>query len=280
MIDSDDLKAIFSEMAFTDSYLTNLTSEIRRDSVRIFEPILKSKGYDINDFNYTISKLSLRKSSVLPVILDEAATELGRKMAIYKYNSEISLRWDERVKRNSRQLLVLDSAKIKSVNDTKATKFTVYPSAPGSYDLFMRYKIDSLDTNKSHITSYTISDTLKRYKSYSGSIWLNRNKDRKFETAKTSLDINTHKYNKLEVQFISFSNLNNSNITAPKVRVDTMMISYYPPLEKARRDAIKQFFGYPRQYKKFELYEKPEKNSSSLLLYVEPPYKRRSTNNK
>ena len=267
-IPDGELKAIISESVFTDSYLGNVRENYMRDTVTYLEPILKKYGYTVEDMRYTIRKLSLRKSSVLPVIIQEIADEFESQRKIYQYKSDISKKWDDWALDFSKKILFLDSAEVTTLKELEKLRVTIPMNRSGDYDVYLKYKIDTLDKNRNHLLYYNIFDSVRPYNNFNGSIWLL--KDSRIHTSKTKQTVDAWKYNTLTVDFVYFGR--NQTKEKPYVTVDTMRIVYYPPIEEARRKFIEHWFYFKLKPDKFVIYESKQKDSSQLYADFRPPY--------
>lgn len=75
-IPSRDLVSLFKEFLLVNAYATDVLFLTANDSVDIYTPVLDKYGYSIDDFEYTISNLTKRKSAQISDIMEVAIEEL------------------------------------------------------------------------------------------------------------------------------------------------------------------------------------------------------------
>ncbi len=267
-IPTEDLKAIISDAYLTDSYLREFNGRYDRDTLTFFAPILERYGYTMEDMKYTLYRMVTRKTNVLEPIIEAASEDYGRRLARYRRGYDISLRWDTMAARKATLELMLDSLEADKISDLKKARFELPLYNTGVYRISMSYKIDSTDRNKSYLIRYVLSDTLGRSVQNSGSIWLGR-VGRK-ATSTTDVTVNSDRYNHMSIDFLSVAT--GRSVKEPKVKIDTMTVTYRPPLEIARKMNYDRYFGiFNRDTSKFTFYEN-KKDSSALRVPFRVPY--------
>lgn len=267
-IPAEALQAIISDAYLTDSYLREFGSRYDRDTLTFFAPILERYGYTMEDMRYTLSRMANRKTNVLEPIINAASDDYSRRLARYRRGYDISLRWDTMAARRATLEVMLDSLEARKISDLKKARFELPLYNTGVYKITMSYSIDSTDRNKSYLIRYVLSDTLGRSVQNSGSIWLGR-VGRK-AVSSTDVTINADRYNHMSIDFLSVGS--GRSVREPNVRIDTMMVTYRPPLEVARKMNYDRYFGiFNRDTTEYTFYEN-KKDSSALRVPFRAPY--------
>ncbi|MDE6183182.1 MAG: hypothetical protein K2F53_02035 [Rikenellaceae bacterium] len=268
MIPDDDLKAIISEVYLADCYLREMRSQYDRDTMTILAPVLERYGYTMDQMKHTLYVMSQRKTSSLPRIVDMAVEDYAARLRRYRAGYDISLRWDTLSNRMATLELMLDSLKARDTSDFAKTRFEMPIYRTGIYTITMSYKIDSADRNKNYLIKYTLSDTMGRSPKNNGSVWLGRMGRKSLSTSDIKIDAD--KYNRMSVDFLAVAA--GRLINQPIVDIDTMSVTYRPPIEKARQMNYQRYFGlFNQDTVKFKVYE-TEKDSSALRPPFRVPY--------
>lgn len=269
MIPDDDLMGIISDAYMADAYLREFADNYDRDTLTFMQPILDKYGYTIDQMEYTFRKMSTRKTSPLPRLIDKVVTDYAEKLKRYRRGYEISLRWDTLANKRATLELMLDSMYASKVEDLKKTHFELPMYRSGIYTITMSYRIDSADNNRGYLIRYTLKDTTDAKTRMVGSVWLGKMGRRAFSV--TDVEVDARKYNLMDITFLSPNN-SMKFVGDPKVSIDTMMVTYRPPIEKARELNYEHYFGiFNRHADNFKVYEN-KKDSSALRPGFRVPY--------
>lgn len=216
IIPDDELALIFHDAFLVNAYTNR---EAKRDSLKLYEPIFARYGYTTADVQYTIGNFSKRKSARLGDVVEQAIVLLEREGKYYNREVAILDTVDRVAERTMTRRVYADSlVRVRSLKDTVRLRVVV-DAAPGTYDISLRYRVDSLDRN----------DRLR------GQVWLERhdstrtnvqtatmwrNRDEQFKrTVRTD---STHR--RLHVDFVLFDGVPRQ----PSVTVRDFRIDYTP----------------------------------------------------
>ncbi len=267
-IPAEDLEAIISDAYLTDSYLREFGGRYDRDTLTFFAPVLERYGYTLEDMRYTLYRMVTRKTNVLEPIIEAASEDYARRLARYRRGYDVSLRWDTVAAKRATLEVMLDSMEARTVSDLRRARFELPLYNTGVYTISMSYRIDSTDRNKSYLIRYVLSDTLGRSVQNSGSIWLGRVGRKASST--TDVTVNADRYNHMSIDFLSVAS--GRTVREPNVKVDTMTVTYRPPIEVARKMNYDRYFGiFNRDTTEFTFYEN-KKDSSALRVPFRAPY--------
>ncbi len=148
IIPDEELAQIFHDAFLINSYLEK--SNAKRDSLLIYEPLFARYGYTTEDVRYTIGNFSKRKSARLGDVvelaierLENEGTLLNKMVADLDTVNNVAVR-------TSRRTIYSDTLiRATRLKDTTKLRITLDSIRPGSYQIFTRYEIDSLDENRS-----------------------------------------------------------------------------------------------------------------------------------
>lgn len=148
IIPDDELAMIFHDAFLANSLLQS--TDARKDSLLVYEPIFERYGYNSEDVRYTIGNFSKRKSARLGDVvelaiarLESEGIELNRIVAGLDTVNNVARRASERVLR--RDSLI----RVTALKDTSDLKIVLDSVRPGEYRIRARYRVDSLDQNRS-----------------------------------------------------------------------------------------------------------------------------------
>ena len=93
------LEDMLADKVRTDSYVSNVIKPTRRakDTIDYFTPIFKKYGYTFDDLEYTIDKMSRRKTDAVWSTLDNTVTKISSIQKMYERNNEQRLEWKQYV---------------------------------------------------------------------------------------------------------------------------------------------------------------------------------------
>lgn len=145
VIPDKELSSIFRDAMLVNAYLA-IHSDVKVDSMKIYEPIFERYGYTAEDVQYTIHNFSQRKSANLSnvaeymtLLLDREATELNREVAKLDTIDRVAER------RFRRTILSQSDIKVRTAADSTRLRFVVEPLPVGMYHINVTYTLDSLD---------------------------------------------------------------------------------------------------------------------------------------
>ncbi|MCM1301652.1 MAG: DUF4296 domain-containing protein [Alistipes senegalensis] len=216
IIPDDELALIFHDAFLVNAYTNR---EAKRDSLKLYEPIFARYGYTTADVQYTIGNFSKRKSARLGDVVEQAIVLLEREGKYYNREVAILDTVDRVAERTMTRRVYADSlVRVRSLKDTTHLRVAI-DAAPGTYNISLRYRVDSLDCN----------DRLR------GQVWLERhdstrtnvqtatmwrNRDEQFK--RTVRADSTHR--RLHVDFVLFD----GTPRQPSVTVRDFRIDYTP----------------------------------------------------
>lgn len=145
VISDRELSLIFHDAMLTNSYIKNV-AVTKSDSVNIYEPILASYGYTVEDLQYTLVNFSRRKSARLSDVAEEMILRLEREAMVLQHQVSILDTIDNVARRHFTQHL-LDKSNIKVTKDADSLmlRFDIPIVGPGDYRFECSYTLDSLD---------------------------------------------------------------------------------------------------------------------------------------
>lgn len=144
MIPSDVMKKIITQTLITNAMLNTVPGEggaapiKNSDSLDYYRPILEYFGYTLNDFRYTISEMSSRKSNPLNNILEEVAKEMESVDAVAEARYQALMEIDKMALREfADTVYAMDTTIIGKLN-----KYKIFIEKPlrGKYRLTGQYK--------------------------------------------------------------------------------------------------------------------------------------------
>ncbi len=148
IIPDEELAMIFHDAFLANSFLQS--TDARRDSLLVYEPIFERYGYTAEDMHYTIGNFSKRKSARLGDVvelaiarLESEGLELNRIVAGLDTVNNVARRSSERVIRHDTLI------RVTSLKDTAQLRIVLDSVRPGDYRIHTRYMVDSLDKNTS-----------------------------------------------------------------------------------------------------------------------------------
>ncbi|MDR0954953.1 MAG: hypothetical protein LBM20_06200 [Rikenellaceae bacterium] len=257
------MKAIIHDVFLVNAYQALYSfNTVRTDSIDIYTPILNGYGYELEDFRYTVDRWSLKKSSRFSALIEEAAEDISQENKEYIALQEARLKVDTLVGELYRDTLYAQTDSIWVRNRARLDRlaFTV-PADEGTFRIRYRYLVDSADRNARTLFRYYERDSTGK-SLRTGTQTLNRGEiawiDQTF-TSNPAID-------SLEVILAEYPA---GNRQAVAIRVDSVFVTYNPPIEAARKRYVSEIaravFGitYP--------YEPSYPPSDSGALHVVPP---------
>lgn len=258
MIKESDLKGIIYESVYADVLIENFYKLYSRDTIRFFEPILTKYGYNLDDFEYTIEKMVMRKSNVLPTLMTEISDEMKVVRAKYQYKKEVMDRWDERADSVTSKIILLDSAIVDSLSQIERLVYDFPIEQSGDFVVSMRYRIDSLDKNTSHIMlvqAFNAEKGLDDPEKYNRSLWLSKSKTSESRVVRHRASVDGGYFDTLRVEFVNIARFNKKPHT-PYIKIDSMRVDFHYPKKVASAMLMDTIFGNNEKNKIGIKYEK------------------------
>lgn len=256
VIADEDLRSIFKEIYIANAYCNN--GRIDYDSMDIYTPIFEKYGYRTSDMIYTINDFSKRKSSRLSDIINEAIDQLEKEYEWYQKKVNILDTIDMIAGERFKQIVYEDSLiTARRIADTGKLRILI-PVKEGSYKVEYSYLIDSLESNGSLRTSHLLRDSAGRQISTSTN-WMKKQNRQHYETKITVVP----RAQVLEIRFGNYS----KNLKTPSMRIDSLKITYYLPVDAARDSLTHLLVNYKLMIDGKE-YSELTQNSSTLSLHA------------
>ena len=224
VIPDDKLRQITKEIFLTNAYTG--TRGLDMDSLDIYDPIFRKHGYQLKDFRYTLENFSKRKSSRFSDIITDAYTELNNEYRFYQQRVNV-LDTVQTIAGERFKQVVREDSLISVTRFADTSKLTVkVPLEEGKYKITYNVTIDSADLNYGHRSTVAIIDSAGK-RSVLNTQWLAREKR---QTKDFSFD--TRPEYRTMVLNIGGSH-NNPVHATPSIRVDSLVIVHYLPLQVA-----------------------------------------------
>lgn len=225
-IPDDTLKDVMKEIFMTNAYIRQ-NYNYALDTVSVYEPILKRYGYKPKDLDYTLYKMSLRKSSHISEILNSVAEELEAEYKLMTARRDLKTLIDTRtVDHYKDTLLIRDSIKIKAIKDLEKGKVNL-DLQKGDYKISLFATVGEEDENYTYLFEYQIkdkNDSTLRSDNYYYSRGSRQAITKEFKIEDTIMK-------KIS---ISLSKPMNAKIKKPIVTLDSILITRTPALAEAR----------------------------------------------
>ena len=255
------LKEITKDIFLSNAYVTAHGHFMHLDSLDIYTPIFRKYGYTVKDFNHTLESFSRRKSSRLSYIINEAYAEFDKQYSYYQKRiailDTIELLAGEQFKRQ-----VFFNARIRAsrIQDTSRLKVTI-PVETGSYKVSFYYKVDSLDANSGHRTTFSTIDSAG-YHNVVNTQWMTRY-ERQHKEVTITPDASAKK------MLINLGTYPKSAVSPLDITIDSLVITHFLPAQVALDSITKTLVDYKLIIDGTE-YQRLAKDS--LAIVVQPPW--------
>ena len=145
VIPDKKLGQIFHDALIANAYL-DVNSEVKIDSINIYEPILADYGYTVEDLQYTIRNFSRRKSARLSDVAEYTILLLAREAEEYnKLTTKLDTIDNVARRHFTHTLMHYKDIKIEKEADTVLLRYRFPVSKHGEYRVQATYTLDSLD---------------------------------------------------------------------------------------------------------------------------------------
>lgn len=260
-IPDDTLQDVIKEIFMTNAYIRQ-NHNYALDTVSVYEPILKRYGYRPKDLDYTLYKMSLRKSSHISEILNSVAEELEAEYKVMTDRRDLKALIDTRtVDTYKDTLLMRDSIKISTIKELEKGNVNL-DLEKGDYKILFFASVDEEDENYTYRFEYQIKndkDSVLRSDNYYYSRGKRQMISKDFVVADTIMK-------KIS---ISLSKPMNSKIKKPQLKLDSVLITRTPALKEARVKVDSILLRKISPIHKFIEYGKVTKDS--LTIDAVPP---------
>lgn len=243
-IPDETLKDIFKESMITSALLENRPHS-GHDTVDYYKKIAEKYGYTIQDVEYTVEQMSMRKSNPMNNILEAVVVDMEHIKAEAEARYRRLQRFDSAAMVYSTDTLYFKDSTIRG----SLSKYTIkVPELKrGLYLLKFDYRSAGDYTNWSKSARYKLSDTKKKIDNLQSSAWLARNTfDSPFE-----LEIPNHK-GEYDSLYIYFEEIKKPEKDTSYIK--NITVSYTPSISTARKNFMTKITGIPTNLEEF--YEK------------------------
>ena len=230
VLSEEELGDVFHDIFLVNSYASPESRRIQLDSLNIYEPIFREKGYTIEDIQNTLADISRRKSAHLSDVLEKAIAKLVKEDAFYTKEVAVLDTIEQVACRRFTHTVFADSLiRVRQLKDTTRLQMEFDVQA-GEYNLTLDYLIDSLDKNVQGIYgSVWLSDDRGRL-SNNYNMVLRRNYKEHFKRR----FITDASHRKLHVNFMHFRT---KDARRPSITVSNMKLTY-TPVKQAAVDSL------------------------------------------
>jgi len=235
VIPDDKLVKILKEIYLNNAYASQYG--LKADSLDVYMPVLKKYGYRPRDLNYTFNEFSKRKSSRISDIIEATSAELDRELQWFTRRvatlDTINLIARERFK----QVIYTDSLiYVRKISDTAKLRINL-PATVGTYHIRYGYQVDSTDRNMNLRTTHFLLDSAGRQLT-SNVNWMQKHSS---EHQRYTAELNAiSAARRLEIRFGNYG----KEMTTPRIRIDSLIITFYLPLEQALDSLRRHLYEY------------------------------------
>ncbi len=228
-IPRDDLKEIFKEAFLVNAYYDSHSYDYDTpDSIDIYRPILARRGYDIADLEYTMVNFSRKKSAKLTDVVEQAIAELTSESQYYNSRVALADTLNAIARRTyRRKVLWRDSIEANSIKDTALLRVAI-PVEEGEYEVSYSYIIDTLDKNSVLHTSVNLLDSMGRRRGGGRAEYMSNRGTRQRPNVNRAVADSLAR--ELEIEFANYPA---RDLKTPHIRIDSLLVNYYLPPEKA-----------------------------------------------
>jgi len=225
------LKEIYLDNAYASQY------NLKADSLDVYTPILKKYGYRPRDLNYTFNEYSKRKSSRISNIIETTVTELEKELQWFTRRVAVLDTINLIARERFKTVVYTDSLiAARKIADTAKLRIKL-PATAGMYHIRYGYLIDSADRNTNLRTTHALLDS-SGHQLTSSVNWMQK---RQSEHQAYTLELNaTSSACRLEVRFGNYG----KEMTTPHMRIDSLVITHYLPLEQALDSLRRHLYEY------------------------------------
>ncbi len=218
-------------MIFHDAFLANSyydRTNVKRDSLLIYEPIFEKYGYTAEDVQYTIGNFSKRKSARLGDvvelaidILEEEGLRLDKEVADLDTVRNVATRF-------ARYTYWRDTTiRCTRLRDTTRLRIELDSIREGNYKIEVTYFVDSLDKNRNNRATIYMQHP-DGSKISSQTITLRRDKEQTYERNISTTDSLPHK---LVIDF--WEPQKRQELNRPSIRLNEVKVTYILPDQQA-----------------------------------------------
>lgn len=259
-IPDDKMADIIHDVFLVNAYYNQFGSgKIRTDSVDIYAPILEKYGYTVEDFRYSIERMTLKKSSRISELIDEATADIKKESDFYTYRQRMREKVDTLIDNYYRDTVYRcpDSTWVRNTRLKDSLTITV-PVEKGRYTIQFNYRLEDHDREYMAM-QYTQKDSTDKSVG-SSSRQFSRQEGPNKMNVQLETNINARE---LEVLLVDYP----SHAEKLAVRIDSVLITFVPPIEDKRSGFWKDLRHISDE--EFTVYDFIPQDSGTL--YVVPP---------
>ena len=236
VIPDDKLIKILREIYLDNTYASQ--QNLPYDSIDIYTPILKKHGYKPRDLHYTFNEFSKRKSSRISTLIETTVKELDKELEWFTQRVAVLDTINLMARERFKKVVYTDSLiTARKISDTTKLRIKL-PATEGVYRIGYGYRMDSTDRNVSLRTTHVLLDSSGRQVT-SNTNWMSSKKQ--FERQIYTIELNaTPLTTNLEILFGNYS----KEMTTPHLRIDSLTIIYYLPVEQALDSLRRYLYAY------------------------------------
>lgn len=221
------LQEIFKDAFLVNAYYDTGGATGPLDSLDMYGPILARRGYDVEDLEHTVNNFARKKSAKLSDVVEDAIEELQAEAAYYDYRLDLPRMYDSIGEAAYwREALWRDSIIAKKVADTARLRIRI-PVEKGDYEVLYRYFIDSLDKNRTLLTTLSMRDSPGRRRDVETDYLTVRDSRERAVSRRLTADSLS---DTLEIWLGGYPK---KELKRPDMRVDSLTVIYLLPRERA-----------------------------------------------
>ena len=259
-IPDDKMADIIHDVFLVNAYYTQFQSgKIKTDSVDIYGPVLEKYGYTVEDFRYSIERMTLKKSSRISELIDEATADIKKENDFFTYRQRMREKIDTLIGDYYQDTVYRrpDSTWVRNTRLKDSLTITI-PVKKGNYTIQYNYLLEGRD--REYLTmEYDQKDSLGKSAGNSSRQFSRQDGANKMNVSFVA-NFNARE---LEVLLVDYP----SHAEKLAVRIDSVLITHIPPLEEKRPRFWKDLRDISDE--EFTAYDFIPQDSSAL--YIVPP---------
>lgn len=207
------LEDMLADIVLTDSYVSSVVKPTRRakDTIDYFTPIFKKYGYTIEDLDYTIDKMSRRKTDAVWSTLDNTVGKISSIQQKYERNNNQRLEWKKFVEEQNLDTLYYypDTIFVRKKADLEQLIHSFPVTQKGTFTFTFDYISGKDDENNARYIILFQKDTIdKSDNAIRQAYWISKTRENEQRLTKRTLNIrNLYKTNLVETHLLDHRNL-------------------------------------------------------------------------
>ena len=262
-IPDEKLVSIVKDIYVSNAYVQKVMPNLYNDSLDYYNPIFKRYGYTIDDFRYTLYKMSTRKSSRISWVISAVLDSLNKEFAVLKYYKKIYDKIENIVEMESLDTIYArpESIVIEGRKNLSKADVCIKIDTNRIYTVKYRYKIDSVSSGQRLRTQIAtldkagmLSNTNYKYYERSG-----------YNYISTDMSIGVIKVDSLRIKMVYFA----PKVQTPyvKVCIDSVIISSRLSYSEARDLALRRRLNHSI----IKFIEDAQNQADSSTVNIVPP---------